>query len=227
MVRSGRSLFPVLLLILPVIFFAAPAYGQDSPSSEEPVALEQPDADESESPTGDVGATLPENFPTRETYERPTEETPQVGPTLTDYFRIFGGLAVVLFVIWGLSVVVKRFIQVRGLATSTECLKVLYTMSLTPTRILYLVRLGDRILLIGAGDGGMRTLAEITEPEEVSIILRDLEFKGNFDLNPFRTRLTSLLEAGESPGGHDDDLNVRQRKLKGILEKLKTPPDDD
>jgi flagellar biogenesis protein FliO len=219
MVLYGRL---SLLILLAVSILCLPVYGQDATSDSPPPPDDQPVL-ESVSDTG--GAELPEDFPTREAYQA-ADTNAQVGPSMTDYFRIFIGLGVVIFIIWGLSLLLKRFVQVRGLASSTESLKVLYTMSLTPTRTLYMVRLGERILLIGAGDGGMRTLAEITEPDEVSIILRDLEFKGNFDLNPFRSRLNSLMDS-EPESMQDEDLNVRQRKLRGILDKLKTPSDQD
>ena len=221
MVRYGRL---TLLILLAVLVLCLPVYGQDEVSDSEILPDEQPIL---ESTSDLVGTELPEDIPTRETYQAADTDAPQVGPTMTDYFRIFIGLAVVIFVIWGLSVLLKRFVQVRGLASSTESMKVLYTMSLTPTRTLYMIRLGERIILIGAGDGGMRTLAEISEPEEVSMILRDLEFKGNFDLNPFRSRLNSIMDGSEPESTQDEDLNVRQRKLRGILDKLKTPSDDD
>src|SRR4030042_505506 len=135
MVRSGLSLYVLLILIVPMTLSGLAAHAQDSPSPDEAPAVAQPSDDAIESATGDIAASLPEDIPTRETYEEREEGTPQVGPGLMDYLRIFGGLAIVLLVIWGISVLMKRFIQVRGLATSTESLKVLYTMSLTPTRM--------------------------------------------------------------------------------------------
>jgi flagellar biogenesis protein FliO len=128
---------------------------------------------------------------------------------------------VVVGTIWGISVLMKKFVTVRGLTSSSDNLKVLTSLSLTPTRTLYMVRLGDRILLIGAGENGLSTLAEISDPGEVSDFLREFEFKGNFDLNPFRERLKSAMdkEGDDFPVGQD--LESRQQKLKGILDKLK------
>ncbi len=156
----------------------------------------------------------------REDFIPPGGQSPAPGPSAADYLRTFIGLVVVIIIIWGISAVFRRFVTVRGLARSSESLKILYTLSLSPTRTLYLVRLADRILLIGAGEGGLRTLGEITEPDEVALILRDVEYKGNFDLNPFRDRLQSLM-GEEKNNGIDEDLGARQRKLKGTLDKLK------
>lgn len=188
-----------------------PTPGAQAPASQAPVSQEPE--------LVSVGDPLPPEVLTRESFETAEPETGVIGPTAIDYVRVLASLALVIIVIWGLSVLLKRFVTVRGLASSTESLKVLYTLSLSPTRTLYLVRIGERIVLIGAGDGGMRTLAEITEPMEVSTILQELEYKGNFDLNPFRERLHSLVT---SPGLEvDEDLDARQRRLKASLDRLK------
>jgi flagellar biogenesis protein FliO len=139
------------------------------------------------------------------------------------------GLVVVIVVIWGLSVLLKRFVTVRGLASSSESLKVLYTLSLTPTRTLYLVRLADRVLLIGSGDGGgLRTLADISDPEEVSAILKDVEYKGNFEMNPFKKRLKTLIGGDEELESQelDKDLGARHRKIQGMMDRLKNTGED-
>ena len=193
---------------------------------EAPPAVESA-TESGDSVAGESGATLPPDFPTRETYEPTGQETPAVGPTIGDYVRIFVGLLVVIVIIWGLSAAFKRFVLVRGLATSSDTLKVLYSLSLSPTRTLYMVRLAERVLLIGSSEGGLRTLAEITDPEEVSIVLRDLEYKGNFDLNPFRARLSSLMDEREPLAGLGEDLNLRQRNLKSALDRLKSSGRDE
>jgi len=171
--------------------------------------------------------TLPSDLQTRENFAKEETDAKALGPSASDYLRVFVGMVVVLLVIWGLSVLMKRFVVVKGLTGSSESLKVLYTQSLSPGRTLYLVRLADRILLIGAGEGGLRTLAEITDPSEVSAVLRELEFKGNFDLNPFRERLKALVSAGDRAEVSDDDMESMQRRMKGTLDRLKNAGDSD
>jgi len=189
----------------------------DIPSLDEPGPTAGP-LDESEE--------LPADIQTMETFDGSAEESVNYGPTLADYLRVFIGLLVVIGVIWGISLLMKKFVTVQGLASSTESLKVITSLSLTPTRTLYMIRLGDRILLIGAGDGGLRTLAEIADPDEVATILRDIEFKGNFDLNPFRDRLQSRLGESDDDIEIGDELNVRQHKLKDVLDRLKSGDED-
>jgi len=203
-------------------FLSFPAVGQD-----EPVPDEFP---ESAGAAGEITGSdgipgtmvLPEGIETQEAFMQPVEETQTLGPSVADYVRVLAGLLIVIGLIWGISLLLKKFVTVRGLAGSSNNLKVLTSLSLTPTRTLYMVRLGDRILLLGSGEGGLRTLAEITDPEEVSDLLREFEYKGNFDLNPFREHLKSSMDKdGGDAFDSDKDLNVRQRKLKGILDRLK------
>jgi len=174
----------------------------------------------------DSGVNLPSDIVTRESFEKEAPAKKEIGLTAYESFRVLFSLALVVGLIWGLSVLLKRFITVKGLASSSESVKVLYTLSLTPTRTLYLVRLSNRILLIGAGEGGLRTLAEITDREEVSTILRELEFKGNFDLNPFKEKLSSLLGSQEQPETDKEDLESSRRRLEGALDRLKNSGDD-
>jgi flagellar biogenesis protein FliO len=218
----GRFILLAFLGIICCGFIGTAAFAQtagdeaESPRSQTP-ALDQPEL-------VSVGEAIPPEVTTRESFESPASEGTVIGPTAADYTRVFVGLIFVIIVIWGLSVLLKRLVTVRGLASTTESLKVLYSLSLTPTRTLYLVRLGDRILLIGASEGGLRTLAELSEPEEVSAILQELEFKGNFDLNPFRQRLQSLVSS--EPMERDEDLDSRQRRLKASLDRLRNAGND-
>ncbi|HDS30650.1 MAG TPA: hypothetical protein ENN67_06365 [Firmicutes bacterium] len=206
------------LVLLTIVILGITAIAQTDGFDGESV----PEAGETANETENSGAImLPEDVPTRESFSPDTmDEQRALGPTAVDYMKMFVALIVVIAIVWGLSQLMKRFVTVRGIAGAAHSLKILYTLSLSPTRILYLVRLGDRLLLIGAGEGGLRTLAEISEPSEVSMILKELEFKGNFDLNPFKDRLDSLVESNDDLE-IDKDLEKRQRSLQGTLERLR------
>jgi flagellar biogenesis protein FliO len=164
------------------------------------------------------GQQVPPGIQTRESFIDSTQEPQNIGVDAWTYVRFFVALAVVLGVIWAFSLLMKKLLVARGLAGSAECLKLLYTQSLSPSKHIYLVRLVDRVLLIGSGEGGLTTLAEITDPSEVSAILKELEFKGNFDFNPFREKLKSL--AGDEPKD-SGDFNIRQDRMKGTLDRLR------
>lgn len=217
--RHSSLLMLSVLTATVLILLTLPAFAQDdldNPLESDDPTIEQPQ--DSGIPTGTV---IPEDVPTYESFKPVLEDGPPTGITLADYFRFFVALLVVVVVIWGLSLLMKRFVNITGLARSTESLKIIHTMNLTPTRILYLVRFGDRLLLIGGAEGGLRTLAEISDTEEVSQILREVEFKGNFDLNPFKTKLDGLMGEDDRDPVINEDIEVRQRKLEGMLDRLK------
>ncbi|MFH1676157.1 MAG: flagellar biosynthetic protein FliO [bacterium] len=212
-------LFLILTWLVCIPAIAQSSKSEPGDESTKPVQ-ENPSSDENA-----PGISLPSDVLTRESFEKEAPEKKEVGLTAYESLRVLFSLALVVGLIWGLSVLLKRFITVKGLASSSESVKVLYSLSLTPTRTLYLVRLSNRILLIGAGEGGLRTLSEITDREEVSTILRELEFKGNFDLNPFKEKLAGLIGSQETDSDKED-LESSRRRLEGALDRLKKSGDD-
>jgi len=222
MVRPGYKWVTTFALLFLIFVLPSTAVAQPAEVNDPPEAVEEA-VETTDNPS--ENEILPPDLVTRESFQETPDEQPRATLGWKDYVNMFVSLGIVLLVIWGISVLFKRFVSVRGLATTTESLKILYTMSLSPTRTLYLVRLGDRILLIGAGDGGMRTLSEISNPDEVAAIIREIEYKGNFDLNPFRDRLQSIIGEDEKSDLNKDDFKERQRKLKGSMEKLKNHDD--
>lgn len=228
--RLSHSAVLFGLIVLFLYSLSAPAFGQDSENAETPPIPEgtvEPDQPVADEPPAEGAIVLPYDIPTRESYDQAPIENQPLGPTTAEYARVLIGLLVVIGVIWGLSVLLKKFVTVRGITGASDSIKVLYTLSLAPTRTLYLIRLGDRILLVGASEGGLRTLAEIDDPLEVSTILKELEFKGNFDLNPFKDRLQSIMGAEETEFELGDDLDQRQRSLKGTLDRLRNISKDE
>lgn len=74
-------------------------------------------------------------------------------------------LAAVCVLAW----ILLRWAARRGFGTTfgSGRIQVLERVALDPRRSLYLVRIGDRVLLVGAADGGgLRTLAEL-DPREL------------------------------------------------------------
>jgi flagellar biosynthetic protein FliO len=214
---SHRVLILSFTILIIVLSWSAFALAQSTTSGQPADTTGQPDAS-AENPEG---AQLPADIPTRENFLPATTEPQNLGVDAWTYVKFFFALALVLGIIYGLSLIMKKVLITKGLAGSAECLKVLYTQSLGPNKNLYLVRLVDRVLLLGSTENGLSTLSEITDPEEVSSILKELEFKGNFDLNPFRDKLKSLVSAGNDETITTEDFELRQRKMNGTLDRLK------
>ena len=68
---------------------------------------------------------------------------------------------------WGL----RRIGLVRHLGGRNNVLQVLATTSLSPRHQMFLVRMGERLVLVGSGPGGLARLAEVTDPDEVAQLL--------------------------------------------------------
>jgi flagellar protein FliO/FliZ len=69
--------------------------------------------------------------------------------------RTIAGLAIVLAVIYGLTWVLKQVKRSREAAQSGTGLSTLATLPLGPNRSLHLVRAGEEVVLLGAGEGGV------------------------------------------------------------------------
>lgn len=102
--------------------------------------------------------TSPENRPVR------TD-----GPdTLGDWGRTALALGVVVAIIFLLRWAARKFGGRRALPGRPGTIEVLARASLQPRQHLLLVRLGRRLILLGASPNAVSTLAEITDPEEVA-----------------------------------------------------------
>jgi len=75
-------------------------------------------------------------------------------------------MALMLVVVLGLAVgflyLLRRFVPGPGRGRRIQ---VVETVTMEPRRSLHLVKIGDRVLLVGSTDGGMSLLAEFTEDE--------------------------------------------------------------
>ena len=106
-VRPFHRLTIVLTVLTLSIFVSMSAHAQKSVHQTEPVTSP------AQSGASADTAQVPSGIPTRETFQTGNPGAQSVGPTAGDYFRIFAGLIIVLLVIWGLSVLMKRFVTVE------------------------------------------------------------------------------------------------------------------
>jgi flagellar protein FliO/FliZ len=95
------------------------------------------------------------------------EKTAEVaaGPGSGGLVRTIVGLAVVIGVIYGLYWVLKQVKSSREATATGQGLQTVATLPLGTNRSLHLVRAGDEVYLLAAGEGGMTQLRTYREPE--------------------------------------------------------------
>jgi flagellar biogenesis protein FliO len=99
------------------------------------------------------------------------------GPSGSDasgWLRTLGALAVVAGLIFAARWLLRRG-GASGPAGQAGPMEVLARASVAPRQQLLLVRLGKRLVLIGAGGGTMSTLAEVSDQAEVDELMRSVK----------------------------------------------------
>jgi flagellar protein FliO/FliZ len=128
--------------------------------------------------------------------------------------------------VYGVVYVVKRLSQPRDVLNPN--LRLLGTLRLGPNRFVHVVALGTRAWLVGAGEGGISHIADVTEQEALDTLFLDESRRNGVSgrAGDFRSLLRRLgvlkPESGESSGedlGRDDLAeNIRRRgdRLRGL-----------
>jgi flagellar protein FliO/FliZ len=139
-------------------------------------------------------------------------------------------LALAAAAIYGVVFFLKR--AARAPAARNPYLKVLTSASLGGSRQVYVVSLGAKAWLVGAGEGSVSLIAEVTDQETLDALLLDESRRsaesagGRF--GDFRAMLRRLGGGGrDAAGGMDaggtgiaefspDKLRKRRERLKGL-----------
>ena len=131
--------------------------------------------------------TVVDNEPSKQSLLSPTERIPLGTPkTTNDRQRVPNApethtsnwilntataLGVVLGVIYLIRTVVVRFGTHAPAVTNASVLEVLTRINVAPRNHILLIRMGRRILAVGDSAAGLRTLANVDDPEEVADLI--------------------------------------------------------
>jgi flagellar protein FliO/FliZ len=105
---------------------------------------------------------------------RPIGGGPANGGGAVGWLRTLGALAVVAGLIFAARWFLRRW-GASAPAGQAGPMEVLARASVAPRQQLLLVRLGKRLVLIGAGGGTMTTLAEVSDDAEVDDLMRSVK----------------------------------------------------
>lgn len=179
-----------------------------------------------------TAADVPQSDVSEGIISRPTGNSKQPAFGGLSTTRTIIALAVVLALIIGVSAVLRRFNPTaRGFARG-GCLQVLVRTSIGAKQSLCLVKLSDRLILLGVSPNHIAALDSIDEPEDVAHIIGLVESgKPNSITGVFRSTIDNEMEAYEgtdlSPHLKDDTSPKHrqyaraQGELATLLDKVK------
>lgn len=124
------------------------------------------------------------------------------------WLRTLGALAVVAVLIFAARWFLRRW-SAAGPAGLAGPMEVLARASVAPRQQLLLVRLGQRLVLIGAGGGAMSTLAEVTDPAEVNELMQAVKSAKD---GTFAGLLTRYAKGKSSAKGVPGDKHAADRE---------------
>lgn len=94
----------------------------------------------------------------------------RIRPQTSGWGTVIGGLSIVVALILSVAKIVRKHVPATAGALPPEALQILGRRTLEPRQTIHLVRCAGRILVIGASQQGLSTLAEITDPVEVDYL---------------------------------------------------------
>lgn len=162
---------------------------------------------------------------------RDTREPSQTAPSLgvgSWGLRTAMALGVVVMLIFGLRIVIRRMTGVAGAGAAGGMVDVLARTSIGPrTQVLFL-KINDRVIVAGQTPAGINTLAQIDQPEEVAAVLAQVNRQKNNSVSQGFSRLLSSFDRGGEPDDlaqaqpDDGDAVDRARsQVAGALDRLR------
>lgn len=111
--------------------------------------------------------------PTTQTVRKAPADDRRIDPgdKYMGWWRTIGALALVVALIFGVRVAIRRLGPSAGAARGADVLRVVWRKNLTPRHQLFLLRLGGRVLLVGTGPTGMDVLMQTSDEQEIRELL--------------------------------------------------------
>ncbi|MCB9851310.1 MAG: flagellar biosynthetic protein FliO [Phycisphaerales bacterium] len=157
--------------------------------------------------------------------DRATNTTADRSAAVVPWYRgPYAALGGVLALIATLTVLVRRYLPAAR-PIAADALKVVGRAPISAKQSAILLHVGNRLVLVGVSGEGMRTLAEITDPQEVSLLLGRTVGRGEVGAG-FDTLLADQLDRfDEEPDDHTEEVEAVSdtlRVARGELESLRT-----
>jgi flagellar biogenesis protein FliO len=120
------------------------------------------------------------------------------GKGIRDWANLLLGLLIVVALIFLARYLLRRFSAQRGPTSASGVIEVLARSPLTSKHQLFLVRMPERLVLLGCGPEGLTALTEVTEPEEMARLLAAVgSGKGNSFARIFKRKAQHTTQDGQ------------------------------
>ena len=135
------------------------------------------------------------------------------GHWLSEWQRPLGALVLVVALVLGARYLLGRTGRFSKVVAGQQVIEVLARCNLSLKHQLCLIRLGERILLVGSGPEGLVTLTEVTDAEEASRLLADVGAAKSAGLrDPSARRPSGMVWSRE---GEDGRAGRKGRATRG------------
>ncbi len=141
----------------------------------------------------------------------------KLGPIIT----MFTSLLVVVSLFLGLMVLLKKARGSQGAELPREVFQVLGTSRLAGRHPLFLLRLGQKLILVHAASGEVQTITEISDLSEVDRICGSCEANHSHSLTQsFKHVLKQVTEGTGSRSSYSDNGRLRRTKKDDAADEL-------
>ncbi len=193
-------------------------------------AAEEPPRDDSPTPASRpsaVSSTTDERLIGRSATD--TQRLGEAAPA-TDgggWWQTLGALALVVVLIFLARHILARFAGGRAAGGASGVVEVLSRTPVGSRQSVMLLRVGGRVLVVGAGGETMNTLTEIDDPEQVSQLLGAVERARAGSLSGAFAGALHGQQAAWADDGTEDDLPTAGRPttsspVRGAVDQMKT-----
>lgn len=135
----------------------------------------------------------------------------------SDFLPLFAVLALVALAAWA----VKKYLPARRLVSGTGVMEIVARLPLNPKQSLVLVKMGQRMVLVGLSPERVNTVCLVDDPEEVANLTgRIASYARDASDREFGQSLDQQAETYTS--GDDDETPLQAAGgVRGLLEKVR------
>ncbi len=117
------------------------------------------------------------------------------GISMTAQFvKLFFVFGLIVLLIYGTVWFLNKFVYRRGKGQSISQVTVVSTTLLAPKKFIYLVKVFDRLLVLGVTDNQISNLTEISDPEILQTLKNTDPLKSKKSGNLFQSQLEGFLK---------------------------------